>query len=721
MYCSNCGKPLTGKYCVYCGSKVKENFINKGSLIDDSETGKATNPTYKKIGQKDRKKMKVKPAFILVPLLILVLGIGGWVFIGFQSTRAFNNAVDEGNRYMLEENLEQAEAHFLRAIEINPREVEPYLKLADIYLAWDEPNEAIAILERGIEVVPEEYRSILEDALHEVQRPDNHTPSEDDAFADNIDEDSSFEIVWVLEPSIEADDINYIKSRAGMVINNNLRHFSSSHAVIRRGDILGLIDNNGNIMGEIHFVDVFMHGGVYALRLAETRICEEFSSEIWAYQLREGDLAPLRGDSCVHHTSRFYYYEGLQGVGQFIMNTEVPSVPMPVRSTDSSSEGVLDWFAWYEEQTGLYGVFYQGQMLTNFLFTNMGSYSEGLLAVEKDGRWGYIDRNGEIIIPIEFDHSFIDTTYDWREEVYVDRAFAYAASEGFVPVVRDGVWEMRTITGEIAIEAGRFEAIRPVIGGRSWVKQDGLWGLIEIIANEEVQANENLDENEILGEEWQVGDIIAFGPYDWRVLDVQDDQVLIITDRIIERSSYHSGWEATWENSDLRAYLNGEFLENFSEAERAQIARTTNQNPDNPWFGTPGGNSTQDDVFLLSLDEVIEYFGDSGQLNNPSHPGNEGWGFHDRYSDDRIAAHPGELIPIAAVYYVIEENQPWYWWLRSPGNSSFHATLVRDDGFVSISGVAIDVGVNVTSGEGETLQSLGHVGAGVRPALWLKR
>ena len=44
-----------------------------------------------------------------------------------------------------------------------------------------------------------------------------------------------------------------------------------------------------------------------------------------------------------------------------------------------------------------------------------------------------------------------------------------------------------------------------------------------------------------------VGDIIQFGPYDWRVLDVQGDTALIITDRVIAQRAFHeiSGVDVT--------------------------------------------------------------------------------------------------------------------------------------------------------------------------------
>ncbi|MDJ0515966.1 MAG: WG repeat-containing protein [Trichodesmium sp. MO_231.B1] len=34
------------------------------------------------------------------------------------------------------------------------------------------------------------------------------------------------------------------------------------------------------------------------------------------------------------------------------------------------------------------------------------SFSEGLAAVKKDGKWGYIDKTGKIVIPYQFDDAY---------------------------------------------------------------------------------------------------------------------------------------------------------------------------------------------------------------------------------------------------------------------------------------------------------------------------
>jgi hypothetical protein len=88
--------------------------------------------------------------------------------------------------------------------------------------------------------------------------------------------------------------------------------------------------------------------------------------------------------------------------------------------------------------------------------------------------------------------------------------------------------------------------------------------------------------------------------------------------------------------------------------------------------GSDTGNDTDDYIFLLSLEEVVRYFGDSGQLaNGPSENRNA---IDDQYNEARIAYDFGG-----------------WWWLRSPGG-----------GDIGVSGTRVDDDYH-----------------GVRPALWI--
>ncbi len=198
----------------------------------------------------------------------------------------------------------------------------------------------------------------------------------------------------------------------------------------------------------------------------------------------------------------------------------------------------------------------------------------------------------------------------------------------------------------------------------------------------------------------QVGDKIVFDKYEWRVLDIQNNTALIITEYIIEQRAYHDAYkDITWADCSLRKYLNGEFYDKFTEADKSRIIPVINKNPDNQWYGSKGGADTQDSIFLLSLEEVTcRYFGDSSsKLYNP--------GKNQRYWFERKDVNNSKRTArLAGVEW------GWWWWLRSPGRVNVKAVYLHGDGNIGIQGNNIFKG-NIAEGECK---------GGVRPALWLK-
>jgi len=196
----------------------------------------------------------------------------------------------------------------------------------------------------------------------------------------------------------------------------------------------------------------------------------------------------------------------------------------------------------------------------------------------------------------------------------------------------------------------------------------------------------------------KIGSIIPFGNYKWRVLDVQGSEALIITEDIIEERKYNEQWTGiTWETCDLRTYLNDAFLKKFTKEQQGQIIEKRISNPDNLWYDTKGGRETSDKIFLLSLEEVDRYFGNSGDYLNIRRKDYDngkyiadsmGRYFSNSHDSKRVANYG---------------NKVCWWWLRSCGYSSFDAAFVNHDGGVRV------IGGSVKNNDG-----------GVRLALWLK-
>ena len=162
-------------------------------------------------------------------------------------------------------------------------------------------------------------------------------------------------------------------------------------------------------------------------------------------------------------------------------------------------------------------------------------------------------------------------------------------------------------------------------------------------------------------------------PIKWRVLSVDGDDAFLMAEQVLDEKSYHDTLESiTWENCSLRKWLNEDFLKSaFTEEEQTAIVSTEVENEDTEYYGTEGGNNTEDKICLLSANEAnnVNY----GFENNFSFPW--GWG-----------------IGKSAVTDTRRANKAW--WLRSPGANNYSAQYVGADGSqngASSGELAIDV------------------------------
>jgi RNA polymerase subunit RPABC4/transcription elongation factor Spt4 len=198
-----------------------------------------------------------------------------------------------------------------------------------------------------------------------------------------------------------------------------------------------------------------------------------------------------------------------------------------------------------------------------------------------------------------------------------------------------------------------------------------------------------------------IGSIMTFGTYDWRVLDVKNEKTLLIAQHVthVNLPYNEEKTDVTWETCTLRKWLNEEFFYSFTKEEQRQIVPTANINENNQWYGTNGGRNTQDKTFLLSISEVVKYFGDSGDLKN-----RKGWYFEGNkwiLKDSKGYAINDKFNEKRRAYY---DGRTARWWLRSTGITSIGVAIVDRVGAVSVAGF---------------YAHLGDVSCGVRPALWL--
>lgn len=167
---------------------------------------------------------------------------------------------------------------------------------------------------------------------------------------------------------------------------------------------------------------------------------------------------------------------------------------------------------------------------------------------------------------------------------------------------------------------------------------------------------------------------------EWRVLDIEDNQALVISKYALDCQPYHtSDTDITWEDCTLRTWLNDTFFNSAFSMQHQELILTTSVSADkNPKYDTSSGGVTNDRVFLLSIEEMMKYF---------------------------TSASSRECLGTAYCYAqgaYRGDNYMCDWWSRSLGNSQDCASGVSIDGLFDCRGADVV-----------------YVGIAVRPALWI--
>lgn len=107
---------------------------------------------------------------ILAAVIILAVGMGLGIYNSPENR--ISRQLDLGQKYLEEQNYEQAVVAFNKVIEIDPMSVEAYLGLANAYVGLGDMDSAIAILEEGYEVTKDEnINQMLKDLRQQMINP----------------------------------------------------------------------------------------------------------------------------------------------------------------------------------------------------------------------------------------------------------------------------------------------------------------------------------------------------------------------------------------------------------------------------------------------------------------------------------------------------------------------------------------------------------------------
>lgn len=141
MRCSHCNmdNPPGSRFCGNCGRPLKAD--GDQAL---RESGRAEEKGHRKGPGKG-----VWIGAICIILVIAAAAVGFLIFGSGKNAKEMDQLLAKGDQYLEELDYEEAEAQYLEAIAVDPKEEEPYLKLAELYTKQNQPGKAAKILEEG--------------------------------------------------------------------------------------------------------------------------------------------------------------------------------------------------------------------------------------------------------------------------------------------------------------------------------------------------------------------------------------------------------------------------------------------------------------------------------------------------------------------------------------------------------------------------------------------
>lgn len=183
MKCINCGAEIKSEFkiCPYCGSTIQIvpdysvydeddiNIILESTKESAKETNKRTEFTkeqresrakakQKALEDAKQRKMKLTIAIVAIAcVLLVIIGIVAKVLIDNNNNNSFEYQMKQADSAMFKGNIEEAEEYYLKALALEPENVDVRLELADLYINKKDNDEAEKYLKEVIAKDVENY------------------------------------------------------------------------------------------------------------------------------------------------------------------------------------------------------------------------------------------------------------------------------------------------------------------------------------------------------------------------------------------------------------------------------------------------------------------------------------------------------------------------------------------------------------------------------------
>ena len=191
-------------------------------------------------------------------------------------------------------------------------------------------------------------------------------------------------------------------------------------------------------------------------------------------------------------------------VPAFAADLKIVEVPVPaVAEYEGKNYGTMEFHEGlsklflYEGSsgapTGVGFIDKAGKVVIPAEYDGAGDFSEGFVAVQKNGKWGFIDKTGKEITPLQYSDTgnfcegmaavvksgkigYIDTT--GKEVIPCAYDDCYGFFQGLAPVKKGGKWGFIDKTGKEVIPF-QYDGAAMFFQGLAGVQKNGKWGFVD--------------------------------------------------------------------------------------------------------------------------------------------------------------------------------------------------------------------------------------------------
>lgn len=290
---------------------------------------------------------------------------------------------------------------------------------------------------------------------------------------------------WIVEPSMELEDVAVIMDdtlRTQWVVSDQF-----PLAVYKKDGKLGFINYEGTTLTEPIYNCVY---GCASNGDAYTVFASLAGNDIWSAAAVDPQSGQASGAVHAGHG-------GSEGVtvysrsdqklyvlsfdGAYETSNTTGSV-LPVVVVDDIAQANYDEII---GGNGIYGLCsVEGTVDEGHLYDHIYTLSGGRMAARSGDKYGVIDEGGNVIIPFEYEGAaYLDMNAISSDpsSVVMTQDAPYPYSEGYIALKKDGMWGYFDVNGT-CVTGMVFEEARPLNQNKAFVKQNGLWGIVEITA-----------------------------------------------------------------------------------------------------------------------------------------------------------------------------------------------------------------------------------------------